>query len=32
MIYWEAESYYHLQDYIESWFLFERYLQQLWAQ
>ena len=29
--YWHAESYYHLRDYIESWFQYERYLKLLWS-
>lgn len=31
VIYWQAESYYHLRDYIESWFKFEEYLGRLWG-
>jgi O-antigen ligase len=31
VIYWHAESYYHLQDYIESWFQYEKYLGRLWG-
>lgn len=30
--YWYAESYFQLQDPIESWFQFERYLKQVWAE
>lgn len=30
--YWHAESYFHLRDYIESWFQFELYLKQVWAE
>ncbi|MGB0744618.1 MAG: hypothetical protein ACPGSB_08835, partial [Opitutales bacterium] len=29
--YWHAESYFQLQDYIDSWYAYERYLEQLWA-
>ncbi|HKK18263.1 MAG TPA: O-antigen ligase family protein [Opitutales bacterium] len=30
VLYWRAESYYQLQDYIESWYAYEEYLKQLW--
>lgn len=28
--YWNAESHYQLRDYIESWYVYEAYLKQLW--
>lgn len=28
--YWNAESYFLLNDYIESWFAYERYLKRVW--
>lgn len=28
--YWNAESYFQLRDYIESWYVYETYLKQLW--
>lgn len=28
--YWKAESLYRLEDYIESWYAFESYFEQLW--
>tara|TARA_B100001971_G_scaffold210312_1_gene235545 strand:- start:14814 stop:17342 length:2529 start_codon:yes stop_codon:yes gene_type:complete len=29
--YWRAECLYQLQDYIESWYSFEKFLEQLWG-
>jgi hypothetical protein len=28
--FWNAESYYHLQDYIESWYAYEEYFKRIW--
>lgn len=30
--YWHAESFFRLGDYIESWYAYEEYLKQLWAE
>ncbi|PXA05527.1 hypothetical protein DDZ13_01250 [Coraliomargarita sinensis] len=30
VLYWHAESYFHLEDYIETWYAYERYLKKLW--
>jgi hypothetical protein len=30
--FWQAESFFHLQNYIDSWFAYEQYLQQLWGE
>ncbi|WPJ94241.1 O-antigen ligase family protein [Coraliomargarita algicola] len=31
LYYWRAECLYQLQDYIESWYSFEKYLERLWG-
>lgn len=30
VLFWHAESFFHLQDYIESWYAYEQYLKQMW--
>jgi O-antigen ligase len=30
VFYWHAESYFQLQDYIESWYAYEKYFERLW--
>lgn len=32
LYYWRAECLYHVEDYIESWFAFETYLEELWQE